>query len=226
MPEEEILMLPKLITRGGVAIDVGANIGLYSFALSKICDTVEAFEPNPKNQNIIRAYNAPNINVHGIALSSKGGVGELNIPIVNDVEIDGHASLNSKFLDQVTIQVDLKKLDDYNFGGVNYIKIDVEGHELEVIKGAVHTIKTNRPVLMVEIEQRHISTPMGDVFGEIIKFGYKGYFINQNKFHELSDFSYEKYQRPLLKEGHNDEKRKYVNNFIFIPNEESLNFEL
>ncbi len=42
MFDEEIPMLPKLITKGGVAVDIGANIGLYSYVLSKLCDTVES----------------------------------------------------------------------------------------------------------------------------------------------------------------------------------------
>ena len=72
MPEEEILMLPKLIAKGGVGIDVGANIGLYSYVISKICDSVEAFEPVPYTCRVLQAYNAPNINVHEVALSSAG----------------------------------------------------------------------------------------------------------------------------------------------------------
>jgi FkbM family methyltransferase len=216
MPEEEIQLLPKLIVRGGVAIDVGANIGLYSYALSKVCDAVEAFEPNPKNQKIIRAYNAPNIKVHGVALSSEDGVGALHIPVVSNIEIHGHATLNSNFPHQKTIQVDLKKLDEYKFANVNFIKVDVEGHELDVLKGAKDTIERYRPVILVEIEQRHLSFPMSDVFEEVLSYGYKGSFLYQNERHDLSKFSYEQYQKPFL-EGNHEKNTKYVNNFIFEP---------
>ena len=216
MPEEEIQLLPKLIDRGGVAVDVGANIGIYSYVLAKVCDAVEAFEPNPKNQKLIRAYNAPNINVHGVALSSEDGVGALHIPIVSNIEIHGHASLNNDFTDKKTIQVDLKKLDDYKFTNVNFIKVDVEGHELDVLMGAKDTIKKYRPVILVEIEQRHLSFPMSDVFEEVYSYGYKGFFLFQNERRDLSEFSYERYQKPFLG-GNHIKNIKYVNNFIFEP---------
>ena len=119
MFDEEILLLPKLIVKGGLAVDIGANIGLYSYVLSKICDTVEAFEPVPDNLRVLQAYNARNINVHGVALSSAGGEAVLNIPVCNNVPIYGHSSLSQSFPDQKTIQVSIRKLDDYEFANVN-----------------------------------------------------------------------------------------------------------
>ena len=91
--DEEILILPKLVAKGGVAIDVGANIGIYSYVLSNICNVVESFEQVHNNIKILQAYNAPNINTHEAALSSSNGVGTLNIPTVNNLTIYGHASL-------------------------------------------------------------------------------------------------------------------------------------
>lgn len=224
MFDEEILMLPKWIKKGGVAIDIGANMGLYSYALSKICDTVEAFEPNPRNLSILRAYGASNIKVHDAALSSENGTGELNIPTENDVELHGLASLSNKFPSQNIIQVNLEKLDKYNFNNVSFIKIDVEGHELDVIKGAKFTIKMNRPIILVEIEQRHLSFPMSQVFDEIKTNGYTGVFFLNNKLYELSFFTNDKHQRTSCN-GNHDENRKIVNNFLFIPNEEISNFK-
>jgi len=225
MFDEEILMLPKWIDKGGVAIDAGANMGLYSYALSKICDRVEAFEPNPKNQNIMRAYGALNINVHGAALSSVSGTGKLNIPTVSDTELHGLASLSSEFPSQNTIQVTLQQLDEYNFKNVSFIKIDVEGHELDVIKGAKHTININRPIMLVEVEQRHLSFPMSNVFGEIQAHGYTGAFLVQGNLYPLSSFSCDQYQR-LSRERDGGENRKYVNNFLFIPDEKVSKFKI
>jgi FkbM family methyltransferase len=216
MFDEEILMLPKLIAKGGVAIDIGANIGLYSYVLSRICDAVESFEPVPSNRRVLQAYNARNINVHEVALSSKSGTAVLNIPIENDIEIYGHASLTNQFANQKRLQVTTKKLDDYNFINVRFIKIDVEGHELDVIRGAKRTIEICRPIMLIEIEQRQLSFPINIVFEEVLACGYKGFFLYQNKLHSLTDFSIELYQIPFVKGEHKD-KRKYVNNFIFVP---------
>ncbi len=214
--DEEILMLPKLITKGGVAVDIGANVGLYSYALSKLCDAVEAFEPVPDSRHILQAYNARNINVHDAALSSAEGEATLNIPTENDVTIYGHASLSNEFPYQKTIQVPIRKLDDYNFADVNFIKIDVEGHELDVIRGAKCTILKWRPIMLVEIEQRHLSFPINTVFEEIIACGYKGFFLHHNELHPLTDFSIEHYQKTDLEQNHKGQE-KYVNNFIFKP---------
>lgn len=224
MFDEEILMLPKLITKGGVAIDIGANIGLYSYALSKLCDAVEAFEPVPYSRGVLQAYNARNINVHEAALSSKEGKAILNIPTENNVAMYGHASLSNEFTTQKTLQVSIKKLDDYNFEDINFIKIDVEGHELDVIKGAKHTIQTWRPVMLVEIEQRHLSFSIDAVFEEIIACGYKGFFLYNNELHPLSDFSIEHYQKTDPVQNHRG-RGKYVNNFMFIPDNKSVQIQ-
>ncbi len=214
--DEEMLMLPKLITKGGIAVDIGANIGLYSYTLSKLCDTVEAFEPVPDSRRVLQAYNARNINVYDAALSSTEGQAILNIPTENNVAIYGHASLSNEFPRQKTIQVPIRKLDDYNFADVNFIKIDVEGHELDVIRGAKCTILKWQPIMLVEIEQRHLSFPIDTVFEEIISCGYKGFFLYHNELHRLNDFSVERHQKIYAGQNHNG-REKYVNNFIFIP---------
>ena len=72
--------------------------------------------------------------------------------------------------------------------------------------------------MLIEIEQRHLSFPIDMVFKEILAYGYKGFFLHQNKLLSLSDFSYELYQKPFV-EGEHMVKRKYVNNFIFMPDE-------
>ena len=221
MFDEEILMLPKLVAKGGVAVDVGAHMGLYSYVLSKICDTVEAFEPVPNNWHILRAYNAHNINVHDVALSSAEGKVTLNIPTYNNVLIYGHASLSNDFPAQKKIQVSIRKLDDYNFADVKFIKIDVEGHELEVIRGAKGTIAKWRPVMLIEIDQRQLSFPINMVFEEILSCGYKGFFLCQNRLHSLADFSVDNHQKTDFA-GKYRNKMKYVNNFLFIPDDKPL----
>ena len=63
---EELSILPDLIGRGDVAIDIGANYGFFSYALSKISKRVESFEPNPECACIIAAYGAENIIVNNV----------------------------------------------------------------------------------------------------------------------------------------------------------------
>ena len=55
-----------------------------------------------------------------------------------------------------SFNVETKKLDDFNFlNKISFIKIDVEGHETEVIKGSLNIINKHKPILLVEIEEKH-----------------------------------------------------------------------
>ncbi len=65
----EIKYLEDLVSKNRVAIDIGANKGLYSYALSKFCSVVHAFEPQPKTAEIIGKSRIHNIKVHNTALS-------------------------------------------------------------------------------------------------------------------------------------------------------------
>ena len=119
----------KDIVGSGNAIDAGANIGLYSYVLAKLCKSVEAFEPNPACASALEDYGASNIKVHVVGLSSEECVKSLHIPIVNGLELRGWASFSLKVEgEQKIIEVPVKRLDDYHFIDVSFIKIDVEGH--------------------------------------------------------------------------------------------------
>lgn len=212
--EDELLMLEEIAGHCKCAVDIGANVGLYSYVLSKFCDRVEAFEPNPDCVESILAYNASNIKVHNVGLSSHAGNLILHIPIVNGIPVTGFASFEAVNGDQQGISVPVRQLDDYNIKGVSFIKIDVEGHESEVLEGARQTILRERPIILVEIEQRHIVKPIEMVFDQIIKLGYAGYFLQNRKLRPLSDFSYKVHQEVFLQDVMN---KNYINDFIFKP---------
>ena len=85
---------------------------------------------------------------------------------------------------------------------IGFIKIDVEGHELEVIQGALNTIKENQPVLLIEIEERHSKRKVFDSIKYIKNIGYNCYFEKDKKLISV-------------------EKLKNINeefNFFFLPN--------
>lgn len=212
--EEEMGLLKELVGEGGTAIDIGANIGFYSYALSKICKNVEAFEPNLACLQILKAYDAKNVRTHNIGLSSKPGTLTLHIPIFNGKESAGHATVNSLDVEHLSINISVKKLDDYAFKKVSFIKIDVEGHEYEVIKGAEETLLREKPTLLIEIEQRHLNFPMTLIFDKLTNLGYNGYFLYEDKLQPLCNFSYEFHQKSVIEAI---ASRKYVNNFIFKP---------
>ena len=59
------------------------------------------------------------------------------------------------------------------------MKIDVEGHELEILKGANHFLKKNKPIMMIEIEERHSGIPREEIISYVENIGYEAFYVNE-----------------------------------------------
>jgi len=223
--EIEIRLLEKILPiyfiqyKKKIILDIGANIGGYSFYLapvvSKINGTCIAFEPRLQTFNRLK-QNVKNSNFKAehLALSNTNGHGTLYLPtshgcssLVNHPEFDGFK----------TESVPLMKLDNYIKANVKddigFIKIDVEGHEHEVIEGAVETIKTYCPLILCESENRHImhTGRTTKIFLDYIKnLKYNIYVISKMNF---KIHSVEEITVPLNK-SHQGE---YYYNYWFVP---------
>ncbi|MDA9749070.1 FkbM family methyltransferase, partial [Pelagibacteraceae bacterium] len=145
-----------------VAIDIGANIGLWSKDLSSYFSKTICFEPN---KDCIK-YLKKNINInkskiYNVALGSKECKLDLHTPLesggssfINKTKVgvdkDG-TTIYGPFDNKIPkINVLVKTLDSYNFKNIDFIKIDVQGFELEVLKGSLITLQENNPVICVE----------------------------------------------------------------------------
>lgn len=195
-------------------IDVGANSGLYSYHFSANFKYVDAFEPIPEITFRLANSKKKNIKRHFCALSNTDGELQFYIPLHDGVLRSALASLEPREGPCERRIVKVKKLDDFKFDDVDLIKIDVEGHEFDVIDGATETIKKTYPILIVEIEQRHIDRPINDVFNLIFEIGYKGYFLQDGQLIDIKNFSYSRNQEPYINVVMDS---RYINNFIFIP---------
>lgn len=213
--DKEMLFIRKLLRSERKFIDIGANIGIYSYYFSKYFNKIEAFEPLPSVTEPLRLSLRSNVAIHNIALSNDFGKLQLYVPLHNNIEVPGLASLEVRKKPFHMYTVDVMKLDDFGFSDVDLIKIDVEGHEYQVIEGAYHTIKKYRPVIIVEVEQRHLKIDMSTVFNLLLSYGYSGFFLKNKRLIEITKFSYEAHQKPFL---NNRKKNFYINNFIFIHN--------
>ncbi len=215
--EPEMALLPALVSRGDHVIDVGGNRGTYAFRLHQLGARVEVFEPNPVCLRVLNnwAQHHEAVSVHAVALSDNSGTAELAIPIDQaGVEHDASASIEHGADSAVRIEtVPIRTLDSFGFRDAVLIKIDVEGHEQSVIEGAVKTIAASAPALLVEIEQRHLSKPINQVFERIQALGYQGYFLRRNRLVPIVRFDPEEHQ-PLS--AFTQGTGCYFNNFLFL----------
>ncbi len=214
--ENEIELLERFIEPGTDSIDVGVYRGVYSYEMSKYSKNVHSFEPNPIifeyiNKNLKKIIN--NIFLYNYALSNKNQVIDLKVPIRNDkynrenfeefYEL-GRATIHQEntFKRYEKFQITSKKIDEFNFkNNISFIKIDVEGHELEVIKGGEKIISKNKPILLVEIEERHSQSKVSDTINYINKLGYISHY----------------YDNKILKKTSELNNLSLFNNYIFLP---------
>ena len=135
------------------AIDIGANVGLWARDLCAEFDQVVAFEPIEEfRQCLLINVPAPNLKVESVALGNRTGTTEM-IRVANNA---GHTHVDAASTQGTT---EIRRLDDYEFDTVDYIKVDCEGYEYEVLLGAEHTIR--RCGTRICVEQK----PHG-IFGE------------------------------------------------------------
>lgn len=157
--EAELKWLASVSTNRQVAIDIGANIGFYSYAMAQLYTQVYAFEINPELTRALTNFNCECITVIAKGLSSTARRATLHIPVVNRIPLTGWASLTAGNCpntdDHLEKTIELATLDSFELSLVSLIKIDVEGHELEVLRGAESTVAECRPVVIVEIKDRN-----------------------------------------------------------------------
>lgn len=174
--EPELEILDNLVPAGRVAIDVGANRGYYSYALSKFASQVEAFEPNPVLASFAARKLGPEVRVHEVALSNREGSGVLYIPRTErGVALHLLASLHRVHLSYSwdEIEVSLATLDSYRYRNVGFIKIDAEGSEMDIVDGARETIMHCRPVMLIELLAGTHSAPLSHIAEIQRRFGYE-----------------------------------------------------
>ena len=220
--DPEMFLIEKIIIKKRRFVDIGANVGIYTYYFSDKFSAINAFEPLEDITYRIKSLNKSNISVHNKALSNKKGKLKFYIPIINGLTVPPLASLEKKKEPFKKKIVDVVTLDEFNFKNVDLIKIDVEGHEYFVLEGAIKTIKKYKPIIICEIEKRHSSTSLNKIIKLLKKLNYEGVFLNENKINLINTFNYNIHQKPFLNDVEN---KQYVNNFIFYHKSFVKNFK-
>ncbi|QUD89301.1 FkbM family methyltransferase [Phenylobacterium montanum] len=221
--EYELRELPRYVRRNAVSVDVGGNIGVYTFHLGRLSRKVITFEPNPDYVSQIKALGVRNGEIEQVALSEQAGEAELRIPALEGGEAPGMASLSEMAVPDGaclrTIHVRMARLDDYSLSPVGFIKIDVEGFEESVLAGAMETIRRERPNLLIEIEERHNPGGLERIRQRLADLNYKGYFFLDGSQRPIAEFDLARHQDPAnLQDAafHNRRALPYINNFLFV----------
>lgn len=207
--------LQALVPPGVKAVDVGANRGLYSYWISRSAQHVHAVEPNPLLAEYLRRV-APRtkVTVHECALAAHTGTAHL----VLDGGRDGEARLTNgdqSSADSTIWEVETTTLDRLVVDPIGFLKIDAEGHEFEILSGARRHLTESRPVIFVELEERHRSGAVAETTDLLLetyryssaKFFRRGELLDIDKFEARRDQDYER--------GTN--RPGYVSNFVFHP---------
>ena len=219
--EWELRQLSRLASDPGLTIDVGANIGLYSYALKRMGREVVSFEPDPEYKQRLLALLGEQAMIESVALSDRPGNAVMRVPHVHEGYGGARGSLSSRAVPNDSVstsyRVELRTLDSYNFEDVGFIKIDVEGHEESVLAGARTTLERSKPVLLIEIEDRHNPGGIDRIAETLSYLGYSGSFFFEKKLFSLSEFVPDLHQRLENAEpsGGNRRQLSYVNNFLF-----------
>lgn len=224
--EPEMLWLKSFLKEDAVFFDIGANVGAYIYLLEDQlkAKNIFAFEPNP--DLFIRLKRIfPGINLSDVALSDTDGEAEFKIPVLNGKAVHTRGTLQTENREDGESSSRIQKvkvmpLDDWcelnRIDRIDFIKIDVEGNELHTLRGAEKSIRRFRPVLMVEIEQRHHTFPVWNIVSEVADWGYSAHYLNRNtlKPEVLTQELLESQDAANVKVY-----GSYINNIIFYPAE-------
>lgn len=144
----------------GFCVDIGANIGTHTLAFARQATYVWSFEPqqltyytlcsNLLLNNVFNAMPLP------IALGNYDGMAQMWTP---DPRVR-NASAGIRAGQDGNTQVFMRRLDSFNVSPVHFIKIDVEGAELEVLQGAQETLKKHHPIVYVEVHKEELIDPI------------------------------------------------------------------
>jgi len=222
----EIAFLRRLLRPGDLGIDVGAHKGGYLYWLQRAVTPsghVLAFEPQRAAAEYLdrlkRICGYDHVEIVNCAVSDSAGTRSLFAP---STRVSTGATLVPGLFPEndATCQVEAVTLDGFlakrtHLPPPRYLKIDVETHELEVLRGAPVLLATARPVVQFEADQRvYGDRPIDEIFRFLGSFGLAGFFFFGRRLHPLEVFEVAVHQPERLQTTPNHPG--YANNFLFM----------
>jgi FkbM family methyltransferase len=195
--ESQVELFLSIVKEGDVVLDVGANMGSHTIPMSRaVGDTgqVYAFEPQRLVHQLLCANIAINecfnVYVEQSAVSDKNGVVDIpDIPPVHPRFNYGGVSIGRSVSGSKYAKADLKRIDDLHIERLDFLKIDAEGHDLQVMLGAVNAIRKNRPAIFVEVDESSCS----NIKEFLVEEGYDVFWHTSNLFNERNYLNCQNY---------------------------------
>jgi FkbM family methyltransferase len=231
--EPEMLVARQFLSRDKIAIDVGANFGLFTSVLARRSKKVIAFEPNPLCARHLGKVMPRNCEIIAKAVSDRTGIAHLRIPVSQGVAMHALGAVDKanrfdtemRATDFVMNPVDTVTLDQILLASsksedrVAFVNIDAEGHEFAVLRGGESLIAAHRPVLLVELEYRHGAT-VPELFNWLKERGYAARALIDG--HTLapidpSSLRHLQSDKRLAHRLAGNRHSGYVNNIFFVP---------
>ena len=186
-------LLKRFIHEGDCVIDVGANVGVYTWEMSRLvgeAGLVWAFEPVRMTFEILRnnTDDLRNVYCYGLALGNGYGTKEINLFALKGGEPDLCVStvLENTIVPRKKIGTEIiciTPLDVFFTGKPSFIKIDVEGFEFDAILGMRGILRRHHPVLLVEIWNPH-----SPVFRFMAEWGYTCFIVKGRELVERAGY--------------------------------------
>lgn len=219
--EPELGRLADFCPPGGTAVDVGGWYGPWSRRLARCADSVVTVEPVPHLARLLTATVPSNVRVVPAAAADHAGTARLWLPPGGRGD-RGVSSLVRRSVHGNALDVPCVPLDELGLTDVTFIKVDVDGSEPAVLRGAQRTLRRDRPALLVELEVR--IQPLEPVLSLLAGCGYRGWVLPAHQWVPLADFDLALHQR---RTSHVAERgllrrsvfphRRYVNSVLFLP---------
>jgi FkbM family methyltransferase len=218
--EPEIRHLDQVCGRGGTMVDIGGWYGPWTRRLVPRASKVVVIEPTSLHKVLSRTLPHA-VDVIAAAASDRCGEADIWLPSP-DGAARGISSLSRRDIHHASVTVPLVTLDGLGLRDVTFVKIDVDGHEVPVLRGAAETIRRDQPRLLIEVEQR--IQPTANVTGLLESWGYRGWVLPGSRWVPLSDFPLVSHQ---ARTGHVADRGllaravwpfpRYVNSVLFLP---------
>ena len=211
---------------GGTLLDIGAHDGEFTRPFAALPgNRVLAFEPLPSAFARLAAQHwPPHVTLRREALGDHAGEITLTLPVVDGVAQEQWASTAKGYAQHAGVaeqrhRVPLITMDSLNLTDLTHVKLDAEGGEYEVLRGARETLLRCRPVLSIEIEERHRPGATWSVPAYLDALGYDAFWEWWGDWQPMAGFDRARLHQANPDPSVFEAARDYVFVFYFLPRE-------